>query len=159
VTIALYVLLTAATGLAWTIARRLDPDREVQGANPPEAERTTFQRWISRITINVAAHHRERVHHRVEDLRPEPRDEAVPDPAPWPDAAIESEEARLDLLAHPAALARIAPDEAAVVIAHEIDGIPMAEIAEQQGIPLPTAYHWRARGIAALRATLTDEEE
>jgi len=52
---------------------------------------------------------------------------------------------------------RIAPDEAAVVIAHEIDGIPMTEIAEQRGIPLSTAYRWHARGIAALGAAARDE--
>ncbi len=144
---------------AFRLWHTIDPDRQVQGANPPEAERNTFHRWIQRITRDVAAHHRDRAHHRVEELRPEPCDEAAPDLAPWPDATIESDQARIDLLTRLAALARIAPYEAAVVLAHEIDGIPMAEIAEQQGIPLSTAYRWRARGIAALRAAEVDEEE
>ena len=42
-------------------------------------------------------------------------------------------------------------DVRALLIAREIDGVSMADIAEEMGIPLSTAYKWRARALAALR--------
>ena len=42
-------------------------------------------------------------------------------------------------------------DTRAVLIAHDIDGNPMAEVAEQRGIPLSTVYRWRTRAKAQFR--------
>jgi DNA-directed RNA polymerase specialized sigma24 family protein len=69
--------------------------------------------------------------------------------------AIVAEETRLAALD---AVFAIDHDLRAVVVAHDLDGIPMAEIAEQIGISLSTAYRWRARGIRALAALLPTEE-
>lgn len=135
-----------------------EPERRSEAREPRAVEPALFHRWIERITANVAAVHRQRPHLRREELRPAPRDETEPDPGAWPDARMESEEARLDMLAGLCELMRIAPDEASVVIAHEIDGIPMTEIAERRGIPLSTAHRWRARGLAELRAVVEDNQ-
>jgi len=47
-------------------------------------------------------------------------------------------------------------DTRAVLLAHDIDGIPKAEVAEQRGIPLSTAYKWRTRAKAQLREALSE---
>jgi RNA polymerase sigma-70 factor (ECF subfamily) len=46
-----------------------------------------------------------------------------------------------------------------VLVAYEIDGIPMTEVAERHGIPLSTAYKWRARAKAVLRAAMVRQPE
>jgi RNA polymerase sigma factor (sigma-70 family) len=38
-----------------------------------------------------------------------------------------------------------------VLIAHDVDGVPMAEIAKEQRVPLSTAYRWRASALSALQ--------
>jgi RNA polymerase sigma factor (sigma-70 family) len=48
---------------------------------------------------------------------------------------------------------------AAVLIAHDLDGETMADIAERIGTPVSTLYKWRARGLAALRNSLRHEHE
>jgi DNA-directed RNA polymerase specialized sigma24 family protein len=38
----------------------------------------------------------------------------------------------------------------ATLAAHDLNGIPMLELAQQFRVPLRTAYRWRAQGLAAL---------
>jgi DNA-directed RNA polymerase specialized sigma24 family protein len=38
-----------------------------------------------------------------------------------------------------------------ILIAHDIEGLPMAEIAKEQRVPLSTAYRWRASALSALQ--------
>ena len=39
-------------------------------------------------------------------------------------------------------------DAHSILVAHDLDGVPMADLAQQRGIPLSTAYKWRARALA-----------
>jgi RNA polymerase sigma factor (sigma-70 family) len=111
------------------------------------------ERWLNRIAVFVAAHYHERAQHRIEELR------AVPPEHPEPVEPLEdilvAEEERLAALN---AVLAIDQDLRAVVVAHDIDGIPMAEIARQIGISRSTAYEWRARGLRALAALLPAQE-
>ena len=38
-----------------------------------------------------------------------------------------------------------------ILIAHDVEGLPMAEIAKEQRVPLSTAYRWRASALSALQ--------
>ena len=61
----------------------------------------------------------------------------APDIAPEPDQALESHRARALVLA---ALQRIPLPRRVVLILHELDEVPMREVAATLGIPLFTAY-------------------
>ena len=52
------------------------------------------------------------------------------------------------------ALQAVSIELRAIGVAHDIDGIPIKEIAEQRRMPPSTVYKWRARGLAALKAEL-----
>ena len=69
-------------------------------------------------------------------------------PTPGACEELEAHQARLLVLE---LLHEIDIDARAVLIAHDIDGNPMAEVAEQRGIPLSTVYRWRTRAKAQLR--------
>ena len=44
------------------------------------------------------------------------------------------------------------PDEKqSVLLAHDLDGLTMAEIAKDRRVPLSTAYRWRASALASLQ--------
>ncbi|HLM73226.1 MAG TPA: sigma-70 family RNA polymerase sigma factor [Polyangiaceae bacterium] len=38
-----------------------------------------------------------------------------------------------------------------ILFAHDVEGVPMAEIAKEQRVPLSTAYRWRASALSALQ--------
>jgi len=59
------------------------------------------------------------------------------DAAPWPDKVLESKQSRGLVLA---ALERIPLRRRAVLVMHDLDDIPVADIASVLGIPLFTAY-------------------
>jgi len=105
------------------------------------------ERWLNRITVNTASHYHERAQHKREVLTPEPVIEEV-DPAPTAHERIEAEQDRLMLYE---LLDDIDPHLRSVLIAHDIDEVPMVEIAARHGLPLSTAYKWRARALEALR--------
>ncbi|WP_437680514.1 RNA polymerase sigma factor [Sorangium sp. So ce131] len=110
------------------------------------------ERWLNRITVHVAAHYRDRAHHRREELsagRP-PR---VADERPSAEDQIDAEQTRSLVLSR---LTSLDADVRRILIEHDIDGVPMATVAEQHGIPLSTAYKWRARAIGALRALVEE---
>jgi RNA polymerase sigma factor (sigma-70 family) len=109
--------------------------------------------WLNKITINVAGQYWKRVRHRREQLTPDDALDALdaPDNTPGPDEQLVREQERrmvLDLLQ------TVDADRRAVLLAHDVDGVPMVEIAEQLGIPVSTAYRWRARAMEALGEAL-----
>lgn len=117
--------------------------------------RSRPERWLNKITVYVAAHYLDRALHRREELVPELAVREI-DPAASAPERMQAEQERLLLLD---LLRSIDPDLRSVLVAHDIDGIPMAEIAEQHGIPESTAYKWRARALAALRSAYQEWEE
>jgi len=120
--------------------------------------RSRQERWLNKITVHIASHYRERAQHRREELTPEAFFDVV-DEHPPPDELISVEQDRGEVMD---LLQKIDPDLRSVVIAHDIDGVPMAEIAAQRGIPVSTAYKWRTRALMAFQdahAQLRLEEE
>ncbi|WP_437638984.1 sigma-70 family RNA polymerase sigma factor [Sorangium sp. So ce854] len=110
------------------------------------------ERWLNRITVHVAAHYRDRAHHRREELSSggPPR---VADERPNAEEQMDAEQTRSLILSR---LGSLQAEEQRILIEHDIEGVPMATVAEQHGIPLSTAYKWRTRAIAALRAQLEE---
>ncbi|AUX44955.1 ECF family RNA polymerase sigma factor [Sorangium cellulosum] len=109
----------------------------------PEISRP--ERWLNRITVHASAHYRERAQHRYEELVP---DEDIPrlvDESPSPEDMLSSEEERLMVLE---VLQQLDVEAHSILVAHDLDGIPMTELARQRGIPLSTAYKWRARALS-----------
>ena len=90
--------------------------------------------WLFGIAFNLASHfHRQPRHAReVPGELPEARDESRP-----PDEVASAAQARKRL---GSALDRIDLPRRAVVVMHEIDGLPIPEVAEALGIPVNTAY-------------------
>ncbi|AUX41420.1 ECF family RNA polymerase sigma factor [Sorangium cellulosum] len=110
------------------------------------------ERWLNRITVHVAAHYRDRAHHRREELSAG-RAPRVADERPSAEDQIDAEQTRTLLLSR---LTSLDAEERKILIEHDLDGVPMATVAEQHGIPLSTAYKWRARAIGALRALVEE---
>lgn len=117
--------------------------------------RSRPERWLNKIAVHLAAKYRDRARHRREVLAPEP---GVPQfgEEPGADQQIETEEERQEVLA---VVFAIDKELRSVLIAHDFDGIPMAEIAESLGIPVSTAYKWRARALAAVEEELRRRRE
>ena len=111
------------------------------------------ERWLNKITVHIAYHYRERAVHRREELTPDDPLDAV-DPTPGPDEQFKREQARLLVLDR---LQAVDAKLRGVLIAHDLDGIPMVEIAEQLRIPVSTAYKWRIRAMAELAAALEEQ--
>jgi RNA polymerase sigma factor (sigma-70 family) len=101
--------------------------------------------WLNQITVHVAAHYRSCARHRREVLISGDVDE-VADGTPGASDLMADEQRRLMVLE---LLHTLDADLRALLIAHDLDEVPMAEVAEQFGIPLSTAYKWRARALAA----------
>ncbi|MGK4006021.1 sigma-70 family RNA polymerase sigma factor [Sorangium sp. So ce1036] len=110
------------------------------------------ERWLNRITVHVAAHYRDRAHHRREELSSGggPR---VADERPNAEEQIGAEQTRSLVLSR---LRSLQAEEQMILVEHDIEGIPMAMVAEQHGIPLSTAYKWRARALTSLRALMEE---
>jgi RNA polymerase sigma-70 factor (ECF subfamily) len=106
-------------------------------------------RWLNRITVYVAGHFHERSARRCEELVSEPPERQ--DPAPSVEKAFAREELRMTILAR---LLELPSDQAAIVTARDIDGMPMKKAAENLGVPLSTAYKRRAKGLSALAELL-----
>lgn len=90
--------------------------------------------WLFAFAYRVAAAHRRLARHRVEVLGVDV--EPVDDVARADDALIRSEDCELALKA----LEAIEIDRRAVFVLHEIDGVPIPEVASALGIPTSTAY-------------------
>ncbi|MGN6107688.1 MAG: RNA polymerase sigma factor [Kofleriaceae bacterium] len=115
--------------------------------------RSRPERWLNKITVHIAAHYRDRAQHRREELVPGESFDVI-DETPGADERMASEQDRLQVLG---GLQQLDVVLRSVLIAHDIDGIPMATIAEQHGIPLSTAYKWRARALRAFRGAVSSD--
>jgi RNA polymerase sigma-70 factor, ECF subfamily len=107
------------------------------------------ERWLNGITVHVAATFRKKAADHPEKLVPRPP--ARQDPAPTPEMVLECEQARMELLA---TLRELPPGQAAIIVAHDINEMPMKEAARLQGIPASTAYKWRTKALATLATLL-----
>ncbi|WP_437544848.1 sigma-70 family RNA polymerase sigma factor [Sorangium sp. So ce367] len=118
---------------AWESWPRFDPKR-----GRPE-------RWLNGITVHVASHYHERRKHRREELVDLIE---LADPAPDAAATLESDSIRTGTID---AVNELDPKLRFVLVAHDLDGIPMAQVAEDAGLPLSTLYKRRTKAIDALR--------
>ncbi|MGK3971054.1 RNA polymerase sigma factor [Sorangium sp. So ce118] len=135
---------------------RFDPDYEggdpARRSSDPETRRNVlFARWLNRITMHVVSHYYDRERRRPGELTVDPFEAERADPAPDAAESVTREEERLEILD---ALRSTDPHGATILIAHDIDGVPMAEIAAQLRLPLSTAYKHHARARVALRAEI-----
>ncbi|WP_437294793.1 sigma-70 family RNA polymerase sigma factor [Sorangium sp. So ce426] len=121
---------------AWESWPRFDPKR-----GRPE-------RWLNAITVHVAWHYHERRKHRREELVDLIE---FADPAPDAAATLESDSIRAGTID---AVNELDPKLRFVLVAHDLNGIPMAQVAEDAGLPLSTLYKRRAKAIDALRDIL-----
>lgn len=103
------------------------------------------ERWLNTITVHVAAHYHERAQHRREELVDLIE---VLDPAPDAAAVIESDNVRASTID---AVNELVPELRFVLVAHDLNGVPMAQVAQDAGVPLSTIYKRRTRAIGALR--------
>ena len=92
--------------------------------------------WLFGFAFRVASQHRRRAHRRREIPGHGAAAQAV-DPVALPDQQLAAEQDRRLVLD---ALEGIDLDRRAVFVLHEIDGVPMDEIARALGIPVNTAY-------------------
>jgi RNA polymerase sigma-70 factor (ECF subfamily) len=103
--------------------------------------------WLFGIAFRVASTHRRRGAREVLS------DEAAEaeDFAPGPDEAASAGETRSLLLK---ALSHVPLERRAVLVMHDVDEMPMREIAEQLGLPLFTAYSRLRKARKELDAAL-----
>jgi RNA polymerase sigma-70 factor (ECF subfamily) len=130
----------------WRVLRRLGvrgPDIEdvcqevflvVHRRLPEFRRRSSFRTWIYGISTNLASEYRRRPHHRREDLSASPPEPVLFAPQ---DAVVDSRRAldRLD-----AVLDELDEAKRTAFVLHEIEGLPMSEVAAIMGCPLQTAY-------------------
>jgi RNA polymerase sigma-70 factor, ECF subfamily len=116
-------------------------------AEPPGVPPTLFLRWLNGITRHAVCHYYALEYRKREELAKAPIDPETPDPAPSASESLTCEQERLDVLD---ALRALPEYERAVLMAHDIDGLSMQEIAEHLGLPTSTAYKVHARARVAL---------
>ncbi|HXX30480.1 MAG TPA: sigma-70 family RNA polymerase sigma factor [Myxococcaceae bacterium] len=104
--------------------------------------------WLLGIAFRVAAQWRRQRRHEVSLAEPAIE---VPDAGQRPDDAVASEQARSQLHA---ALAQIDLHQRAVVVMHDLNGIPVPEIATSLDVPLNTIYSRLRLGRAKVAAVL-----
>lgn len=117
--------------------------------------------WVYRITVNAwknflrAKAARKTMRFFAPDgtgVESEPGDVASPAPGPEALAAVEDEKARLER-----ALTRLTPEERAVLVLRELDGMSYAEVAEALDIPLGTVKSRLVRARTVLADALAEE--
>ncbi|MGK4000862.1 sigma-70 family RNA polymerase sigma factor [Sorangium sp. So ce1024] len=110
-----------------------------------DPKRGSPERWLNRITVYVAAHYHERAQHRMEHLVG--LIDAI-DPAPDAAAMMVSGAVRTGMTD---ALNELDPKLRYVLVAHDLNGIPMTQIADSAGVPISTLYKRRTKALRALR--------
>ncbi|WP_437893434.1 RNA polymerase sigma factor [Sorangium sp. So ce124] len=108
----------------------------------PEISRP--ERWLNRITVHTASHYLQRAQHRYEELLPDEEIPPLVDPAKTSEELLISDQERLVVLE---LMQQLDADAHWILVGHDLHSIPMADLAQQRGIPLSTAYKWRARAI------------
>ena len=107
--------------------------------------------WLLGIAFRIAAQWRRR--HRLEVPVAEPEAE-LSDDARAPDEVAASRQASRRLHA---ALARLDIDQRAVLVMHDLNGIPVPEIAAARDVPLNTVYSRLRLGRGKITAALRGE--
>ncbi|MEO7112133.1 MAG: sigma-70 family RNA polymerase sigma factor, partial [Polyangiaceae bacterium] len=92
--------------------------------------------WLFGITFRIASHHRRRSGYQREALDDDAETER-PDPSPLADEQLDDHRTRAQVLR---ALEKLDLNRRAVLIMHDLDEIPMREIAKALKIPIFTAY-------------------
>jgi RNA polymerase sigma-70 factor, ECF subfamily len=117
-----------------------------------DADRGRPERWLNAIAVHVAAHYHNSANtrRRCQLIVDEGREE-VTDARPTPEEELAAAETVRGL---GVALAELRPHLRGVLIEHDLEGIPIAEIARARGTVAFTMYKWRARAMAQMRATL-----
>ena len=112
------------------------------------------ERWLNRITVHVAARFLERVRRRREEPASDDMEDRA-DEQPSADEWLAQEQTRADILGLVHTL-----DERLrrVLIAYELEGVPMSEIAGQESISLSNAYKLRAKALRRLRRMLVQRD-
>ncbi|MGK4000016.1 RNA polymerase sigma factor [Sorangium sp. So ce1024] len=103
-------------------------------------------RWLNRIAVHIASHYAERARRRVEEPLPDDFDAELDEPS-----AEEQMIAECDRLLALSVLRELDGALSAVILAHDIEGVPMADFATQSGIPLSTAYKRRTRALSVFQ--------
>lgn len=124
--------------------------RTFENYNP---EQGRPERWLNRITVYTASHYWERIKRRREIIS---RDccaseyfaPLVKDYSPSAEEQLHQERIRINLKRN---LDELHPDEKDILVQHDLEEIPMLNIARLKGIPLSTMYKWRNRGLLSLR--------
>ena len=107
--------------------------------------------WLLGIAFRIAAQWRRR--HRLEVTVADPEPER-PDETRTPDELVASQQVRSRLQA---ALSQLDIHQRAVVVMHDLDGIPVPEIARSLEVPLNTVYSRLRLGRAKVTAALRGE--
>jgi RNA polymerase sigma-70 factor (ECF subfamily) len=111
--------------------------------------RSRLGTWIRQICVRVALAHRRRQRRRREDVVAQP-----------PEASVEADQqADMERREQRELLTRLLDtlddDHRAIIVLHEIERLPMREVAEVVGCPLQTAYSRRNAALERLREELS----
>jgi RNA polymerase sigma-70 factor (ECF subfamily) len=110
--------------------------------------RSMLSTWIHEICVRVALSIRRRQRRRHEEVVPEPPDTGIDADQ---DARIEQREQRQMLTT---LLDCLDETQREIIVLHEIERLPMREIAEIVGCPLQTAYSRRNAALEKMRSRL-----
>jgi RNA polymerase sigma factor (sigma-70 family) len=104
------------------------------------------RRWLNGVALRVTADFNQLARHRREELNEDPA-RGVVDASFSADELLSAEEHRLTALD---LLSKLPDRERGILIGHDFDERPMAELAAEHRVPISTAYKIRARALAAL---------
>jgi len=108
--------------------------------------------WLFAFAYRVAANHRRRARHRLEQLVEQPPEQpAIGDP----EAAIVARERTAEVLR---ALDALSLEKRGILILFDIDGFSAPDIADALAIPVNTVYSRVRQGRADLRAALAKQQ-
>jgi RNA polymerase sigma-70 factor (ECF subfamily) len=113
-------------------------------------DRRPIRPWIAGIIHKVASRHTTRRHRFLPRALLE-----VEDPRPGQDDQLASARARISIAR---ALAHLTAGQRDVVVMHDLEGIPIREVARQQGVPLFTAYTRLRTGRKKLAKAIAERE-
>lgn len=134
------------------VARGL-PTFDPSLATVPEGALTS---WLFGICERQAASHRRKNRRRAEVPRETRELDGIGSDAPSPEARLLACERKARLYA---ALERMEPDRLAVIVAYELEGIPMGDVAIRLRIPVNTAWNRLRLAREAIRAAFRRDED